>query len=200
MSYGYESYDPPRRKRRSWVFSCLLLLVILVFLLLALVLGLLFFVKPQISAEAGDVLAVQLDQLIDQKLDEQFGNLEGQVPPDFAGTVVVTEADVNSYIEANPQEIAPLSQAQIHFLPGEMQADARAYGLSGTAYAGIAVSEGRLAIVSPRIEGSLGLVLDADNLATSLQSSLNQQLRESGLRVTNVSVEQGQLILSVAGQ
>lgn len=200
MSYDYRYDQRTDRRRRGWGFTCLVTLVILVFLLLALALGVLYFIKPQVSEQAGVMLGTQVDQIIDQRLDEQFGGLEGQVPPGYADTLIITDAEINDYIAQHPEEIDPLDQASVRFLAGEMQASASAYSLSGTAFAGLAASDGRLVLVSPRIEGSLGLVLDADQLATSLQSSLNSRLAENNLRVTAVTLAEGQLILGVASQ
>src|SRR5687768_10817478 len=113
MSYGYQyPYQPPP-KRRSWGFTCLVTLVVIVFLLLALALGALFYLKPRLSQGAGDTLGGQLDALIDEKLGESLDGIEGQVPPGFSEQIAISEAEVNQYVAAHPQDIAPLDSVVV---------------------------------------------------------------------------------------
>lgn len=193
--YGYQPPLPPRR--RSCLASCMITLVVLIFLLLGLALAALLFLKPQLSQQAGDTLALQLDTLVDQKIGEQFGQLDGQLPPGSAGTVIILDSEINDYLAANPQEIAPLDSATVQFVPNDVQATVRAYGLSGTAHADVRAENGRLVVYNPRIDGALGMLLDAEQLGTALETSLNQRMDENGLRVSDVTVDTGQMSLSV---
>jgi hypothetical protein len=201
MSYGYQPpYQPYQQppKRRGWFFGCLVALTVLVFLVLALVLGALFYLKPRLSQQAGDLLASQLDQQIDRKVQEQFGGAGGEIPTEFSGQVVIPEAEVNDYIRANPQEIAPLDSATVQFLPDQMLATVSAYGLEGTAAAGIAIAaDGRVVVVDPHIDGALGYLLDANQLAQSLETQLNNQLAANGQRITSIAVQTGQIVAEI---
>src|SRR5688572_27434558 len=123
MSYGYQQpYQPyppaPAERRRGCLFGCLVTLTVLVFLALALVLGVAFYFKPLISQEVGEALGGQLNDQIDQKINEQVGG--GEIPADFSGQVIILESEINDYLAANPQEIAPLDSATVRFLPGEL--------------------------------------------------------------------------------
>ncbi|HEY1013958.1 MAG TPA: hypothetical protein VGE07_14700, partial [Herpetosiphonaceae bacterium] len=154
MSYGYQYpyQQQPPRKRRSWGFTCLVTLVVLVFLLLALALGVLFYLKPRLSQGAGDTLGGQLDALIDEKLGQGLGGEQGQLPSGFNEQIVISEDEVNQYIAAHPQDIAPLDSVSVRFVPGEMRATVSAYGVSGTARSGVAVADGRVVLVDPTID------------------------------------------------
>lgn len=204
MSYGYQQpYQPYQQppRRRGWLFGCLVVLTVLVFLVLALVLGALFYLKPRLSQQAGDLLASQLDQQIDRKVQEQFGGASSQIPGDFSGQIVIPEAEVNEYIRTHPQEIAPLDSATVRFIPGEMQASVSAYGLDGTAAAGVAIAaDGRVVVVNPRIDGALSFILDPAQLAQSLESQLNSQLATNGQRLTAIEIQPGQIAAEVSNQ
>jgi hypothetical protein len=178
------------------LFTCLTTAVVVVFMVLGLAIGAILYLKPRLSAQAGDTLALQLDHMIDQKIEDQTGSL-GEIPDGFTDTIVVPEADINDYLQQNPQDIAPLESATVRFVPGQMQATVTAYGMSGTASAGITTQNGDIEVVNPKIDGALGFVLDAGQLASTLEASLNSQMDSSGLSVTSAQVEQGQLVLSV---
>ncbi len=200
MSYRQQPYQPyqPAPKRRGWLFGCLVALTVVVFLVLGLVLGALLYLKPRLSQQAGDLLASQLDQQINRQVQEQFGGASGEIPNDFSGQVVIPEAEVNDYIRANPQEIAPLDRASVLFLPDQMQATVAAYGLQGTAFAGVAIgADGQVVVVNPRIDGALGFILDANQLAQSLETQLNSQLAANGQRITAISVQTGQIVADI---
>src|SRR5690242_18260984 len=96
--HGYGYAPPPQPRRRGWLFGCMVTLVVVVFLLLALVLGVLLYLKPRLSDQAGGLLAGQLEQQINRKVEEQVGGAGGEIPQDFSGQVVILEADVNGYI------------------------------------------------------------------------------------------------------
>ena len=144
------------------------------------------------------MLGGQLDQMISQRLEQEIDAATGQLPPGYAGTIVIPEGDINAYIAANPQEIAPLDSATVRFVPGEMVADISAYGVSGTARAGLAVVDGRLAVVNTSADGVLGLMIDIEALAGTIEDTLNARLDEAGVRIDGATVEQGQIVLSIA--
>lgn len=199
MSYAQYPYQQQPPKRRSWAFTCLVTLVVLVFLLLALALGALFYLKPRLSQGAGDTLGGQLDALIDQKLGQGLGGGQGTVPSGFSDQIVISEAEVNDYIAAHPQDIAPLDSVSVAFVPGEMRATVSAYGVSGVARSGVAVANGRVVLVNPTIEGALGFFIDSAQLAESLEARLNQELGNSNASITAIEVQQGQIVAQVEG-
>jgi hypothetical protein len=197
MSYGYQyPYQPPP-KRRSWGFTCLITLVVLVFLLLALALGVLFYLKPRLSQGAGDTLGGQLDALIDEKLGQNLEGVEGQVPAGFNEQIVISEAEVNQYIQDHPQDIAPLDSVVVDFVAGEMRASVSAYGFSGTARSGVAASNGRIVLVDPTIDGPLAFVIDAQQLGQSLEARLNQELTSSNAQASAIEVQSDQIVATI---
>ncbi|GIV96587.1 MAG: hypothetical protein KatS3mg057_1244 [Herpetosiphonaceae bacterium] len=195
MSYPYRpgGYSPRPERRRSRAFSCLLVLTIFVLLLLILAIAVLIVVRPQVSKLAGTVIGSQLEQQLQERMRARIG--EGQeIPPDFAGEVAIADAEINQYIAEHPQEIAPLDSAHVRFVPGEIVVEMEAYGVNGQAHAGLAIQDGRVVAVNPRIDGPLSLLLDAQEIAGSLEQELNAQLTRDGKQVTEIFIEQGQII------
>ncbi|XSG76403.1 hypothetical protein ACP8Y2_05255 [Herpetosiphon llansteffanensis] len=202
MGYGYGyAPPPPPRRRRGCLFGCLTTLTVLVFLLLGGLLGVYFYLRPMLSEQAGNTLGGQLEQQIDRKLDEQLGGPNSEIPAGFQGTVQVTDSEINQFLQANPNEISPLDSATVRFTPGRLGATVGAYGITGTATAGVQVTaDGRIDVVDAQIDGALGFLLDPEQLAQTLEAKLNNQLNANGQRITAIEVSDGVLTATVEAQ
>jgi hypothetical protein len=198
LSYGYRYDMPgsPQRRRRGAGMTCLLILTVLVFLILLLGVLLLVFVRPEISKQAGQAIGSQLEEQISNQIKARLGDTT-EIPPDFEGTVTITDAEVNQYISEHPEEIAPAESASVQFVPGEILASLTAYGLSGTAHAGLTVEHGQVVATNPSIDGALGYVLDPNQIARSLEEALNTQLNSQGRQVTAIEIQEGAIIATV---
>ena len=87
----------------------------------------------------------------------------------------------------------------MRFVPDKVQADLRALGTTSTARMGLAVQNGRIIAVNPRLDGPLGQVIALGDLTSSLERQLNDQLATQGRRVTDVRVNQGELVITIEG-
>ncbi|GAA5528587.1 hypothetical protein [Herpetosiphon gulosus] len=201
MGYGYGYAPPPPPRRRGCLFGCLTTLTIFVFLALGGLLGVYFYLRPMLSEQAGNTLGGQLEQQIDRKLDEQLGGPNSEIPAGFQGVVQVTDTEINQYIQANPNEISPLDSATVRFTPGRLGATVGAYGMTGSASAGVQVTaDGRIDVVDAQIDGALGFFLDAEQLSQTLETKLNSQLTANGQRITAIEVGEGVLTATVEAQ
>ncbi|MCA0351679.1 MAG: hypothetical protein LCH85_06755 [Chloroflexi bacterium] len=201
MGYGYGYAPPPPPRRRGCLFGCLTTLTVFVFLALGGLLGVYFYLRPMLSEQAGNTLGGQLEQQIDRKLDEQLGGPNSEIPAGFQGVVQVTDTEINQYIQANPNEISPLDSATVRFTPGRLGATVGAYGMTGSASAGVQVTaDGRIDVVDAQIDGALGFFLDAEQLAQTLETKLNSQLTTNGQRITAIEVGEGVLTATVEAQ
>lgn len=201
MGYGYGYAPPPPPRRRGCLFGCLTTLTIFVFLALGGLLGVYFYLRPMLSEQAGNTLGGQLEQQIDRKLDEQLGGPNSEIPAGFQGVVQVTDTEINQYIQANPNEISPLDSATVRFTPGRLGATVGAYGMTGSASAGVQLTaDGRIDVVDAQIDGALGFFLDAEQLAQTLETKLNSQLTANGQRITAIDVGEGVLTATVEAQ
>jgi hypothetical protein len=193
----YRTRRPPPRRRNG----CLVGLVTLIWIVLALVLGYQYFLRGRISQEIGSQIGQQVAPSPTERAQAGADQREARLPTAVAalpnGQIVITEAQANEFLSSNSAELAPLERLQVRFVPGEIQADLSAYGISSTAYTGLAIQGGRIVTVQPRIEGPLAAAIDLHSLVDPLESRLNELLAEQGRRISDVRIDQGQLVFTV---
>jgi hypothetical protein len=196
MSYRYE-------RRRSRV-GCLAWLVAIVWILLLALLAYRFLLREPVSQFIGQQIGQQLRSNIAAPPGGQIPQgAENTLPTVIAGLPAgqlrISEAQANAYLAANTDALQPIDSATVRFVPGEIQADITALGTTSTARMGVAVQDGRLIAVNPRIDGLLAQFIAADDLTNALERQINDQLAAQGRRATDVRVEQGQLIVTLEG-
>lgn len=106
---------------------------------------------------------------------------------------------MNAYLAANTEAMAPVEQAQVRFTTGGVEADLRALGLAGQVRMDLAVRNGRIIAVNPRLDGPLGQVVSFDDLLQPIEQQFNDQLAAQGRRIVDLRLEPGQLIVTVEG-
>jgi hypothetical protein len=205
MSYRYERQREPRRRNRN---GCLALLVALVWIVLIAVVGYRYWLRPQISQYVGRQIAEQVgaagqgatpaqpQQQIEQGAAQVLPTAVAALP---SGELRVSEEQANSYLAERADSLKPIESATVHFVPDEVQVDLRAAGISSTARMGLAVQNGRIIAVEPRMDGPLGQFIALPDLARALEQQLNDQLASQGRRVTDARVEQGTLVVTIEG-
>jgi hypothetical protein len=114
------------------------------------------------------------------------------LPP---GELVVTEEEVNGYIAANPEALAPLDSASLRFVQGQAVVAVSAYGMHSIATVSLAAQGGRLVVTQAAIDNPLGLLISGDDLARPLADRLNAELVAQGRTVEELRIEEGQLVL-----
>ena len=199
MSYRRTNY--PRERRRG--VGCLAWLVALVWIVLLAILAYRFFLRDQISQYIGEQVASRIESRSEGQAARQLQtSMAAGLPTAIAalpsGEIRITEAQANDYIAAHLESLRPLDAATVHFVPNQVQADIQAVGTTSTASMGLAVQDGRIIAVDPKIDGVLGQVISADTLAKSIEQQINDQLAAQGRRVTNVRIEQGALVVTIS--
>lgn len=203
MSYQYE-----RRQQRRSGRGCLAWLVALVWIVLLAMLAYRFLFRQQVSQFIGRQIGEQLrgnvqappglqpGEQIEQGAQQVLPTVVAALP---SGELHVSEQDANTYLAANAASLSPIQSATVAFLPGELRADITAAGTTSTLRSGLAVQNGRIIAVSPRLDGVLGQFIAVEELTGSLERQLNDQLATQGRRVTDVRIEQGELIIIIEG-
>lgn len=193
--------QPPRKKKSG---GCLRWLVLLIWLVLMLVLGYQYFWRSQVSQQLGQQIVEKIAPTStggSAQSPGQAGEVGGVLPTVIAalpaGELRITEHEANEYLKANAADLQPAERVQVRFVPGELQADVVAFGLTSTAYTGLAIQDGRVVTVNARLDGPLGAFVDVTSLTQPLEQQLNAQLAAQGKRVTNVRIEQGALVFTV---
>jgi hypothetical protein len=206
MSYRYERRREPRRRNRN---GCLALTVALVWIILLAVVGYRYWLRPQISAYVGRQIAEQVGaanpgQGAPAQPQQQVEQAAGQVLPTAvaalpSGELRVSEEQANAYLAERADSLKPIDSATVRFVPDEVQVDLRTAGISSTARMGLAVQNGRIIAVEPRLDGPLSQLIALPDLAHAIEQQLNGQLAAQGRRVTDARVEQGALIVTIEG-
>jgi hypothetical protein len=201
MSYRDERQREPRRRSRN---GCLALLVALVWIVLLVVIGYRYWLRPQISQYVGRQIAEQVGQAGDATPQQQIEQGAAQVLPTAvaalpSGELRVTDEQANAYLAERADSLKPIDSATVRFVPDEVQVDLRAAGFSSTASMGLAVQNGRIIALEPQLDGPLGQFITLPDLTRALEQQLNDQLAAQGRRVTAARVEQGALVVTIEG-
>lgn len=187
-----------RRARERRRPGCLGIAVGMVWLLVAVVACYGFVLRPALSRYVGNRIGSELgggpQQQIEQGAGQVLPTAVAALPP---GEIVVTEQQANDYLATNKQSFAPLESVTVRFVPGQMQADLRAQGVTSTATLGLEARDGRLVVVNPQLEGLLSEVISADQVTQSLAEQLNNQLAAQGKSAQSVRIEQGQVVIVI---
>jgi hypothetical protein len=201
MSYRQEPYYRRRSRRRT---TCLAWLVALIWIVLLGLLAYRYLARPQISRYIGSQIGEQLRSNIGGEVERQIqGGAQQAMPTVVAvmpsGELRIGEDEANQYFASNPDRFRPIESVRVRFVPGEVQADIGALGTLSTARLGLAVQDGRVVALNPRLDGPLDQVVSLADLTAALEQQFNQQLVAQGRRATDVRVEQGVLIVTIEG-
>jgi hypothetical protein len=116
-----------------------------------------------------------------------------------SGELRVTNEQANAYLAERAASLKPIDSATVRFVPDEVQVDLQAAGLASTARMGLAVQNGRIIAVDPKLDGPLGQFIALPDLTRALEQQLNDQLAAQGRRITAARVEQGALVVTIEG-
>jgi hypothetical protein len=194
-------------ERRRGRGGCAGALLAVVFVAALCVIVYAFALRPAISRQVGEQIGggpvptmmpqqpnppADIGAAVEEQADAALPGAVAALPP---GELVVTDDELNGFIAANPEALAPLEQASVSFTGGQAVAEIGAYGLSSSAAVGLAAQDGRVVVTSAAIDGPLALVLSGDDLARSLADRLNAELAAQGRSVDEIRVEEGQIVL-----
>jgi hypothetical protein len=122
--------------------------------------------------------------------------LVAALPP---GQVVLSEEAANAFLAEHQADYAPVERIRVRFVAGQVVADVSALGVSGVARTGLTTAGGRVALLAPTIDGALGLAISGEDLAAPLVSRLNAELESQGKQVSEIRIEDGQIVLVTSG-
>ena len=112
-------------------------------------------------------------------------------------TLTINEVTINEYLDASDAWYDPISNVQIDFHDNEVVASFTLYGLSGTFSSGVTVLDGMIRLVNPSVGGAAGRLVDAGDIAQVIESELRVFVREQGRPITGVSVDEGEITLTI---
>lgn len=122
------------------------------------------------------------------------------VPSAGARQIIITEAELNQRIEANREQIKPLDSLRVAITPEAFVLQLRAFGIGGEYRGKVVAQDGQLLLTHGKVSGPLGWMLPTDPLESALNDQLRASLSSSGVIVEAVTMEQGQMTVTVASQ
>jgi hypothetical protein len=186
-------------------------MVVLGVLALLLFEGYMHLARPSLSSFLGEQVAVRLGlpanpagtgQPGGGALEEQIvGQAQQSLPTAIAalpnGELRITDAQANAYLAANMEALDPIEGLQVQFVPGQVRADVRVFGLASQITAGLAVQDGQATLVDPQIDGPLGALVSIEEIVRPLEREINSLLRSQGQRLEAGRLEQGAIVVSI---
>ncbi|MDZ4718226.1 MAG: hypothetical protein SH847_07110 [Roseiflexaceae bacterium] len=207
----YKRRNPP--PQRGGFNGCLVWVVVLIWLVLGALLAYQYWLRPQLSQQIGRQISEQLANGAAPTIPagetrpsqpgaiSPTGIAAGVLPTLVAslpsGPVRITEAQANAYIAANTEKLRPIESATLRFVPGEIQVDLGAFGVTSMARMSVAIQAGKIVAIDPRVDGPLANLIDLRDLITPLEQQLNDELAAQGRRVTDVRIDQGEMVFTV---
>ena len=186
--------DPPPVDDRpsgppGWLLGVVALLAIAA---VAVVLGWALVVRPVISETASD----RIRDAIDGQITRVAQNPDaGPVP---AGDVVVTETEVNAYLDANAAAFDPLQDPSLDIAPGGLWFGFTLYRLDGAITGTPTVVDGRILVPDAEVHGPAGQFLTADDAGDLVADHLTAYLAALGLRPLALTLGDGSLSVETA--
>ncbi|GIV99383.1 hypothetical protein [Roseiflexus sp.] len=192
MTRHYRSVQRQPRSRRG--IACLGWITALIWVLVALVAAYLFVLRPSLSRTVGEQAVQRLNIDGTQSGAGVLPTLVTALP---SGEVRISEQEINAYLLAHAGLLAPIDQATVRLVSGGLEVDIRAFGLDGTARMGVALQNGRVIALNPRLDGPLGRLVSLGDLLAPVEQRLNELLEAQGRRITDLRIEPGELIVTV---
>jgi hypothetical protein len=186
-------------------------MVVLGVLALLLFEGYMHLARPSLSSFLGEQVAVRLGlpanpagtgQPGSGALEEQIvGQAQQSLPTAIAalpnGELRITDVQANAYLAANMEALDPIEGLQVQFVPGQVRADVRVFGMVSQMTAGLAVQDGQATLVDPQIDGPLGALVSIEEIVRPLEREINSLLRSQGQRLEAGRIEQGAIVVSI---
>lgn len=177
---------PPARREGGppgFVLGCLGLLLILIVAVATLALVARPFLAERVEDSAGEAIGAALGQ--------------ATIAPDIsAGTVVITESEINRGLRARADEFDPIEEARVQLRRSGIEATFSIYGIEGTLNGALAVENGRIVIRNPELNSPADRLVDVDNVAADAEDALNDLLARNGLRPTAVTTADDTLTIT----
>jgi hypothetical protein len=108
------------------------------------------------------------------------------LPEPTAGTVVVTEAEIRTMLKARAQSLKPISDPSVQLSSKGFTITFSVYGYNGTLTGKLAVENGRIVIVDPKLDGLADRVLDMNAIAGDIEAQLNSLLDRNNLTAVSI--------------
>jgi hypothetical protein len=172
-------------KVRTGSLGCTALIGIGLGVLIALALITFFVIRPAISDAANSGVR-----------DGIARELSLAKPDPATNVITLDETTINEYLAADEAWFDPLHDMTISLNDNQASVDFGLYGMNGTFSAGMTVQDGLIRLVSPHSSGTAGRLIDADQIAKTIESELRAWVQGIGRPVSNVAIQDGTITIT----
>lgn len=183
-------YERRPRRRSGGCFEKLLVVVWIVVIFIAVYLLL---VRPLISTYIGGQILEQVAGT--EQLDQVSQTIPDVVSALPLGQLVISEQQANEFAQSNSTLMQQIDALEVHFVPGQVQADLVVRGLSNQITFGLEARNGKVEVVDPRIDGPLEALIAPEQLISGLTDRFNQELAAQGKLPASILIEQEQIVI-----
>jgi hypothetical protein len=183
-------YERRPRRRSGGCFEKLLVVVWIVVIFIAVYLLL---VRPLISTYIGGQILEQVAGT--QQLDQVSQTIPDVVSALPLGQLVISEQQANEFAQSNSTLMQQIDALEVHFVPGQVQADLVVRGLRNQITFGLEARNGKVEVVDPRINGPLEALIAPEQLISGLTDRFNQELAAQGKLPASILIEQEQIVI-----
>lgn len=186
-------YERRPRRRSGGCFEKLLVVVWIVVIFIAVYLLL---VRPLISTYIGGQILEQVAG--SDQIDQAARTIPDVVSALPLGQMVISEQQANDFAQSNSTLMQQIDNLEVHFVPGQVQADLVVRGLRNQITFGLEARNGRVEVIDPRINGPLEALIAPEQLISGLTDRLNQELAAQGKLPASIQIEQEQIVIMLA--
>jgi hypothetical protein len=193
-NYYEEPYRAaPVARQRGRATGCLMPVMIMLAVAAGVVIGLIvatnMFVKPRVAEAISTHIGAGIETTVREQVAVELANLP-------SGEIRISEAEINQRI-AEQGNLGPVDDLTVRINPEGIEAGLHAYGLSGTYSSDVIVDNGQVQLVNSSISGPLQYVVSEGDIERIASDAINRALADSGYRVEAVTLEAGQLLLTL---
>lgn len=191
--YDERAYAAPPPARRG-MNGCLLSLLVMLAVTAGVIIGAIIVTDMYVRPRVTDAISSHVGAGIENTVREQINVELVDIP---AGDITITETEINQRI-AERGGLGPVDDLSISIDPNGVDAGLSAYGMSGSYSGNVQVENGQLRFTDGSLSGPLQYVVEEDVIARIASDAVNRALADAGYRVEAVTLQDGQMILTLA--
>ncbi len=137
-----------------------------------------FFIgQPLVSDEIADKTSEGIEQAVAEV------TIPASIP---AGTITVTEQDVNRTIRENAEAFEPVRDIRVQIRRTGIEADLRVFGVTTTLTGTLDVEDGRVIVVNPQLSGVANRLVNIDDITPRVEDAVNDVLARNNVVPTEI--------------
>ena len=191
--YDQPAYAAPPPARRG-INGCLMAVLVMLAVTAGVIIGAIIvtdlYVKPRVTEAISSHVGSGIEETVREEINAELVN----VP---AGDITITQAEINQRI-AEQGSLGPVDDLQISIDPNGVDTSLSAYGMSGNYSGNVIVENGQLRFTDGNLSGPLEYVVEEDQIERIASDAVNRALADAGYRVEAVTLQDGQMVLTLA--